>query len=216
LDNPSALGRLNLEPGTYEPVWSPVDNDLMIFTRFIDANNTQIYRINLSTGELVQMTESETNHNFSPAWSRDGRIIAFISTRLAGYRIYLMPNDPGVEAVGLTRSGPNDNLNPNWSLDGNQIIFAQKPSNGNGIISIYSVNLEMLEVTSIADYHEQHISKEIVPEADPEYSPDGEWIVFESWPDGDNHNIYIMKTDGSDKQPIDTNPAIDFDPTWKP
>jgi serine/threonine protein kinase len=216
IEHPEDPARLNLPPGISDPVWSPVDENILLFTRYIDANNTQIYRINLASSEMVQMTESETNHNFSPAWSRDGSVIAFISTRLAGFRIYLMPDEPGVEAVGLTRSGPNDNQYPNWSIDGQQIIFAQKPSDGTGIFSIFAVNLDMIGVSSISEYHEEHISVDNKPESDPEYSPDGGWIVLESWPDGDNHDIYIMKADGTQKQVLDANPAKDFNPTWRP
>ena len=74
----------------------------------------------------------------------------------------------------------------------------------------------MIGVTSISEYHEEHISIDSEPESDPEFSPDGLWIVLESWPKGDNHDIYIMKSDGTQKQVIDANPAKDFNPTWRP
>lgn len=215
VDNPREPTRIDIQ-GAFDPKWSPVDGDLLLFTRNIDANNSQVYRINLANGDIDQMTETETNHNFNPAWSRNGAYIAFISSRLAGYRIYLMPNTPGAEAIGLTRSGPNDNQFPDWSLDGEHIIFSQKPSDGSGISSIYQVDIKMLSVADIIDYSEERISKQIVPESDPEYSPNGQWILIESWPMGDNHDIYIMKADGSEKQVIASDPATDFDPCWKP
>lgn len=215
IENPKMPTKIDLQ-GAYDPKWSPADENLMLFTKYVDANNSQIYRINLATGEVVQLTEPETNHNFSPAWSRDGSHLAFISSRLAGYRIYLMPNQIGAQPVGLTRSGANDNHYPDWSLDGKYILFAQKPTNGSGVSSIFRIKIDMLAVSNISDYYEEHVSVGMAPESDPEYSPNGQWIVLESWPDGENHDIYFMKSDGSDKQAIDSNPAADFDPTWKP
>jgi Tol biopolymer transport system component len=47
------------------------------------------------------------------------------------------------------------------------------------------------------------------------YSPDGYWLIFKSWALG-NHDIYIMRPNGVDKQLIVSDPAYDFDPSWQP
>ena len=48
------------------------------------------------------------------------------------------------------------------------------------------------------------------------YSPDGTWVVYEGWPQGSNHDIYIMTVNGSERQPLASHPALDFQPDWKP
>jgi len=47
------------------------------------------------------------------------------------------------------------------------------------------------------------------------FSPDGDWILFESWP-GFIHDIWIMSASGSDKQQITQDAALDFDAAWRP
>jgi Tol biopolymer transport system component len=47
-------------------------------------------------------------------------------------------------------------------------------------------------------------------------SPDGKWIMYESWPDGRNHDIYIVDIDGNNRTRLTTDPGFDFSPAWKP
>jgi Tol biopolymer transport system component len=47
------------------------------------------------------------------------------------------------------------------------------------------------------------------------FSPDGFWLVFKSWVSG-NHDIYIMRSNGVDKQSIVSEDSYDFDPAWRP
>jgi Tol biopolymer transport system component len=51
---------------------------------------------------------------------------------------------------------------------------------------------------------------------EPAWSPDGQWIAFETWPDGANHNIAILRASCTDYQDLTTDPALDFDATWRP
>jgi Tol biopolymer transport system component len=48
------------------------------------------------------------------------------------------------------------------------------------------------------------------------YSPDGAWIAFESWPEGSNHDIYIMTPNGLGRQRLTSEEGFEFDPAWRP
>ncbi len=61
---------------------------------------------------------------------------------------------------------------------------------------------------------EFQISPVNVPMREARYSPDGLWLIFESWPEGGNHDIYIMTANGSNRQRISENPLNDFDGAW--
>jgi TolB protein len=60
----------------------------------------------------------------APAWSPDGRKIAFTSDRDGNREIYVMNAD----GTGLTRltNDDVDDENPSWSPDGNQIAFNRR------------------------------------------------------------------------------------------
>ena len=56
-----------------------------------------------------------------PAWSPDGRQIAFVSDRDGNWEIYVM-NADGSSQTNLTNDLPDD-TGPVWSPDGRQIAF---------------------------------------------------------------------------------------------
>ena len=46
-----------------------------------------------------------------------------------------------------------------------------------------------------------------IPMRGADYSPDGFWLALESWPDGINHDIYIMTPNGAERTQITSDPA---------
>src|SRR6187431_248232 len=60
----------------------------------------------------------------TPAWSPDGRKLAFVSRRDGNAEVYVMNADgSGLRNVTGT---PSDDLDPAWSPDGRAIAFVQK------------------------------------------------------------------------------------------
>jgi Tol biopolymer transport system component len=72
----------------------------------------------IAASPIRQLTSS-TATNVRPAWSPDGKSIAFQSNRDGPYHIYVMNTD-GSNLRQLT-SGDNDDRHPNWSPDGKTI-----------------------------------------------------------------------------------------------
>ncbi len=71
---------------------------------------------------------------------------------------------------------------------------------------IYVIDLETGE--------EQRLTDVPQVDAEPEWSPDGEWIAFVSYRDYPNSDVYIMRKDGSDVRRLTTDPAKDTYPIW--
>ena len=63
-------------------------------------------------------------------------------------------------------------------------------------------------VTQLTDNHD-------VFEANPIYSPDGEWIAFTSDEAG-NDDIFIINIDGTGRRNLTNSPGRDILPNWSP
>jgi TolB protein len=61
----------------------------------------------------------------------------------------------------------------------------------------------------------QLTSNSSVFEANPIYSPDGSWILFESDAAG-NRDLWLMPADGGQPQQLTSNPGFDSAPFWSP
>lgn len=109
------------------PVLSPDGTTVLYTVTSYDLESfrsrTEIWSVPVPGGEARPFVTSETGSNSAPAWSPDGRRIAFVSTRGGtGPQIWVIPVDGG-EARQLTRA-EGGATGPVWSRDGSRILFA--------------------------------------------------------------------------------------------
>jgi len=102
LVTPEGRGMRELVDGGVGPAWSP-DGTRIAFTSYRDrfgrtcfhecSTSGEIYVLDVGSGEVERLTESKADDG-SPAWSPDGRLMAFSSDRSNpeqhAYEIYLM------------------------------------------------------------------------------------------------------------------------------
>jgi Tol biopolymer transport system component len=124
-------------------VWSP-DGRRIAFaaqpdwcrTRPCYSSHSDIYVMN-ADGSGKRMLTHNARYNAEPAWSPDGRKIAFRSTRNGNRDIYVM-NADGSGKRNLTRNAAWDSR-PSWSPDGRKIAFV---SNRDGRLEAHVMNAD--------------------------------------------------------------------------
>jgi len=50
----------------------------------------------------------------------------------------------------------------------------------------------------------------------PDFSPDGQWLVFDGILDGSSREIFLMLKTGARLQRLTGHPAEDYQPDWRP
>ena len=111
-----------------------------------------------------QVTDGSASSR-APAWSPDGRLIAFESNRFGDWNLYVT----GAEEGGLTRltESESSDRQPSWSPDGTQLVFV---SDRTGTPELHLFEVATREVRLLAELEGN--------ESFPAWSPDGEWIAF--------------------------------------
>jgi TolB protein len=142
----------------------------------------------------------------APAWSPDGRRIAFASDRAGGEgEIYVM-NADGSGVRRLTRTARHViDATPAWSPDGRRIVFASSRA-GHFNLELFTMRpdgtgLRRLTRTGGSD-------AVLGDDATPAYAPDGSRIAFASNRDR-NNEIYVMAPDGRGQRRLTRSARVD-------
>lgn len=192
--------------GDFDPAWSP-DGQFIVFSSLRASGWSRLYLFNLDNYEITRLSE-KYNRDGQPAWSSNGKMLAYVSRQDGPYSIWTM-NIDGSQQKRYSQSGARINMYPDWSNDLEVIIFTQyDKAGGVPFLTAATQNEE--------GYQELRFNIGPVPAREARYSPDGLWIIFEAWPDGKNHDIYIMSATGAGRTRMTDFTSVEYDPVWRP
>jgi Tol biopolymer transport system component len=203
-----------------QPTPLPRESGLIAFSSDRDGD-FEIYTMRPDGSGLTQLTRNaETlkseGRDEAPAFSPDGRFIAFASTRdhesggMGTYELYVMRAD-GSSQVRLTRNELPE-FHPRWSPDGTKLLFVGCRDAGDG----RSCDIEMMNRDGTG---RRRLTMNDAYESDPSWSPDGAKIAFVRMmaQSHDQHfEIYVMDADGSDARRLTNDDTADASPAWSP
>ncbi|MGH9853716.1 MAG: DPP IV N-terminal domain-containing protein [Blastocatellia bacterium] len=170
------------------PAFSP-DGKTVAFFRFISNAVSDLYLVSVAGGEPKRLTFDDAQTR-PPAWTPDGRDILFLSTRdgASTFGLWRIPATGGtpekVEAIGQ-RIGDIA-----FSPQGNRLAWTQVTNDFN----IWQYNL-----TGPATQRPQELLASTQYDVSPQYSPDGQRVVFVSDRSG-SWEIWVC--DSAGKRPL--------------
>jgi TolB protein len=193
--------------------WSPDGKQIAFFALPPKAHvfgGGSLYTINADGTHVTKILDDGTDRlNWLPAWSPDGKRIAFTSNRGDGtaYQIYtLAPDGSDIQPLTDSKTDPGTNSDrvwPVWSPDGKQIAFLaghvsfQVPEGGT--YDVYVMNADGSNVRQLT-----HVNNVTLGLA---WSSDGKQIAYLAGK-GQKVQLFEMDADGSNAQAISIRGAL--------
>jgi Tol biopolymer transport system component len=268
---------INVPGGACEPAWSP-DGSRLVFVSPCKGpldlseksmpEDTKLYIANADGSESTLLDTKGTGDS-EPAWSPDGKKIAFTSVRDGQPLIYIYDLDtkevkPLIDPAVVRTANPSADFaavrQAAWSRPvGDQIVFAAKNLKADGVYQIWTVTASGEGLQQIVQsgnefwdylptwspdgkaitFSQRQANATVLPwamrilyeERDGpgiliqglqrpiehfQYSPDGQWYVFEAKYVGEDTNIYYSLISGDKQTQLTHDPGKDFDPAWRP
>jgi Tol biopolymer transport system component/DNA-binding winged helix-turn-helix (wHTH) protein len=207
--------RLTMPAGNWEtsPAVSP-DGRLLVLSRHETIDASDLYLLALSKdlrteGEPRQLTWEARSGRYaeSPAWAPDGHEIIYCSNRDGSPRLWRIGLQPGATPRQVPSVGPDSYL-PAVSRRG-RLVYVR----GDRDINIWRQRLSSPAGTLDAPVS---LIASTARDTNPQYSPDGKLIAFQSARSG-NTEIWLCGSDGGRcRQLTSFNGPLTGTPRWSP
>jgi dipeptidyl aminopeptidase/acylaminoacyl peptidase len=166
---------------------------------YLDRHRKHLYVFTLADRKLTQITSGDYDDT-EPAWSPDGRSIAFTSNRTEdadmnfNTDIWVVKADNVDRGKSLVRvsTNPGEDESPTWSPDGKWIAFTSRIEP-----KIFWYATAHLAIASAAGGEEKVLTRKLDRNVEsPRFSADGKWIYFIDTDDGTQDLLRIPSEGG--------------------
>lgn len=169
-----------------------------------------LYAMNADGGRQQRISEEEPDvsttgaifFQVDPAFSADGRTIAYASRRAGSFDVYVM-NVDGTRVRRLTSTRADDRR-PSFSPDGTRIVFTRGEQG-----DLYLMSADGSGV--------RQLTRDPAEEIEPAWSPRGDLIAFSRRTPGTGvYEIWVIRPDGTGRRRVTSVRAASYTPSWSP
>jgi len=161
----------------------------------------EMFTLPAEQGITYNLTETPGQREIFPAWSPDGRFLAFYSDKTGEYEIYLMDKAEDNKIIQLTEGSRIWRFPPVWSPDSTQLLFSDK----NQKLQILDVKTK--ETILVDEARRFDITQYT-------WSPDSKWVTYTK--DGDNGQqaVWVYSLEQAESFQLTDDLYQDFSPVF--
>ena len=155
----------------------------------------ELFNVPVKEGFTLNMTQSSGAFDQSPAWSPDGKTIAYWSDKSGEYELYLQDSEVKQEARQLTKRGKGFGYKLFWSPNSKKIAFIDETN------TIQIIDAESKKITEAGNtrWNVGHGARFNFPIS---WSHDSKWIAFTERLDNANSAIFVFNTEENEKKQL--------------
>ncbi len=165
-----------------------------------------IFTVPAKKGEIRNLTRTPGIRERDPAWSPNGKWIAYFSDASGEYEIYLRPADGKSEATQLTRGSRIWYQNLAWSPDSQKLLLSD------AAVNLYYIDIEKKELVKVDHGQYEGFTNFITGV----WSPDSKWIAYDKASDNGLDSIYLYSLADNKSHKITGDMTDDTSPAWDP
>lgn len=179
------------------------DGGRIITSRTEPAGGSALISMSADGAGVRKITAGNRVIDVSPFLSPDGSELLFCSNRGGGPQIYRAGVEGG-NAARVSFVSSNYCTSPAWSPKGDKIAFVCR---ADGNFQIFVADPDGSNATQLTASGSNE---------DPEFSPDGRYLVFSTTSFGRGFSLALMRSDGTSVKQITESRSGDSEPSWGP
>lgn len=185
----------NVKENIHSTAISPSGNRVLF-----DARG-DIFSVPAGDGTTHNLTNTQGVRAKYPAWSPDGKTIAFYSDQTGEYEVYLLENTENAAPRQITSGSQGWKYQAKWSPDNNYLVFFDRSMK----LQLLNVNSGQIDVIDTPRAFELRSYN---------FSPDSRWVVYTNSNSNDQSAIWVYNIENRETRQLTGHTFSDGSPVF--